>query len=140
MPLTYKYKKVKRAEEVYVKTPSIPVFLSGKGAKFQFMALLDSGADISVIPKDVAELLGLDLKGDIEEAKGIGGKVPAIETKMKIELGKPHENYVFDLPVKVILKEDEDLPILIGRNIFFDKFTITFDQKEDKIILKVKNS
>jgi|SRR3989338_486334 len=137
MSLTFKYKRVKRPNNTEIKSPSIPVTLSGSGGRYQFIALLDSGADISVIPKEVAELLGLDLSGKKEEARGIGGKVPAIQTKMNIELGKPHEIHSHNIPVKVILDgKDEEIPVLLGRAGFFDKFLITFNQKEEKVILK----
>lgn len=137
MSLTFKYKKVKRPNDIELKSPSIPVYLSGSTGKYQFMALLDSGADISVVPKEVAELLGLDLSGEREEARGIGGKVPAIQTNMNVEIGKPHEMYSYNIPVKVILDgKDEEIPVLLGRAGFFDKFVITFNQKEEKVILK----
>ncbi len=140
MTLTFKYKKVKRPNNIEVKSPSIPVTLWGAGQRFEFIALLDSGADVSAIPKDVAELLGLDLTGKKEEAAGIGGKVAAVQTNMNLELGKSHEIYQFKIPVKVILRDEgEKIPILLGRAGFFDKFVITFNQKEEKIILK-KNS
>mgnify|MGYP001592534256 FL=1 len=122
---------MKRPKDTEIKSPSIPVILSGKGNKYQFIALLDSGADLSVIPREVAELLGLDLNKKEEEARGIGGIVPAIQTNMNIELGKPHEMYSFNIPVKVILSDvDEEIPVLLGRAGFFDKFVISFDQKE----------
>ena len=137
MSLNFKYKKVKRFNNTEIKSPSIPVILSGSGSKYQFIALLDSGADVSVIPKEVAELLDLDLSGNKEEARGIGGKVPAIQSKINIELGKPHEMYNYNIPVKVILNEiDEEIPIILGRAGFFDKFLITFNQKDEKITLK----
>ena len=137
MSLTYKYKRVKRPDKSDIKSPSLSVTLWGSGLRYDFVALLDSGADISVISLDVAELLGLDLKGNKEEARGIGGKVFAIQTNMNIELGKPHERYSFKIPVKVIFDNgEEELPIILGRVGFFDKFVVTFDQKNEKIILK----
>lgn len=108
---------------------------------YQFIALLDSGADISVIPKDVAELLGLDMTGETEKATGIGGKVPAVQTTLNIELGKPHEMHQFNIPVKIILSDnDEEIPILLGRAGFFDRFVIIFDQKDEKVVLKYNSS
>ena len=101
------------------------------------MVLLDSGADISAIPRHMAELLNLDLNHAKEEAFGIGGKVPAIPTYMNIEINKNHERYSFRIPVKVIL-DGYDFPPLIGRAIFFDKFDITFKQSEKRVILKYK--
>lgn len=138
MTLTFKYKRVKRPNNVEIKSPSIPVSLWGVGQRFEFIALLDSGADVSVIPKDVAELLGLDLSGKREEARGIGGKVQTVQTRINLELGKPHEKYTFNsMPIKVILEDGNmEIPILLGRLGFFDRFTITFNQKEEKIILK----
>ena len=141
MSLTFKYKRVKRNKGIEIKSPSIPVNISGSGSKYQFIALIDSGADVSVIPKEVAELLGLDINKNKEEARGIGGKVPAIQTNINIEIGKPHEIYNFNIPVKVIMSDmDEEIPILLGRVGFFDKFIIIFNQKEEKIILKANTN
>ncbi len=137
MTLTFRYKKVKRPDNREVKSPSIPIILSGKSGKYQFIALLDSGADMSVIPEDVAELLGVDLTENKEEASGIGGKVPAIQSTIYLEIGKGHENYSFSIPIKVIFnKGGQEIPILLGRAGFFDKFVITFNQKDEKITLK----
>ncbi len=137
MTLTFKYKRVKRANNTEVKSPSIPVSLQGKGSKFEFIALLDSGADVSAIPKDVADLLGLDLSGKKEETRGIGGIVQAVSSKMNLEIGKPHEICSMILPVKVILDGmDKEIPVIIGRSGFFDYFTITFNQKKETISLK----
>jgi hypothetical protein len=38
-------------------------------------ALIDSGADLSVIPKALAEFLDLDLSGKEETSFGIGGEI-----------------------------------------------------------------
>lgn len=60
MTISFRYKTVKRPDGTEVRTPSIPILLEGK-EKFETLALLDSGADISAIPKDVADILGLKL-------------------------------------------------------------------------------
>ena len=136
MSLTFRYKDAPRSNNTKSLSPSIPVTLSGNSAgKYEFMMLLDSGADISAIPKHLAELINLDLNGKKEDAFGIGGKVLAISTHMNIEINKNHENYKFRVPVKVILDDYEFSP-LIGRAVFFDKFDITFRQSEKKVILK----
>lgn len=136
MTLTFRYKDVSRSNNTHSLSPSIPISISGgSGGKYNFIVLLYSGADISAIPKHMAELLNLDLNGKKEDAFGIGGKVPAISTRINIEISKGHEKYSFDIPVKVIL-DDYDFPPLIGRKIFFDKFDITFKQSEKKVTLK----
>ena len=140
MTLKFKYKKVKRPNDKEVKSPSIPISLQGNGSKYEFIALLDSGSDVYAIPKDVAELLGLDLSGKKEETRGIGGIVQAVSSKVNLEVGKPHEIYSMTLPVKVILDGmDKEIPVIIGRNVFFDYFVITFDQKKETISLKKNN-
>ncbi len=116
MAISFKYKAVRRPDQTTIKTPSVPVIFHGKQV-FETIALIDSGADISVISKDVAELLGLDLNKDIHFAFGIGGKVEAIETTVPITVEKGHERYTFSLPIKVILGK-YDFPILLGRQGF----------------------
>ena len=134
MTISFNYKNVKRPDGTYIKTPSIPILLTGKEA-FETIALLDSGADISAMPKNVAEILGLDLSGEITPAYGIGGSVDSVQTKVSMTVEKGHEHYSFQIPIKVIL-ENYDFPILLGRAGFFDKFVISFDQTQEKVFLK----
>lgn len=134
MTITFKYKTIKRPDGTEVKTPSIPILLNGK-EKFETIALLDSGADISAIPSAIAEILGIELKGEKTPAYGLGGKVDSIETRISITVEKGHEHYSFQIPVKVILG-NYDFPILLGRAGFFDKFIISFDQNQEKLSLK----
>lgn len=134
MTIYFKYKTVKRPDNTEVKTPSIPILLEGK-EKFETIALLDSGADISAIPLAVAEILGLDLSNEKTPAYGIGGKVDSIETRVKVIIEKGHEHYTFQIPIKVILG-DYDFPIILGRAGFFDNFIISFDQNQEKVSLK----
>ena len=134
MTISFKYKTVNRPDGTEVKTPSIPVILKWK-EQLETVALIDSGADISAMPKAVAEILGCDLSGNVELAYGIGGKVDSIQTKINLSIGKGHEQYEFQIPFKVILGH-YDFPILLGRLVLFDKFVISFDQSRDKISLK----
>lgn len=134
MTISFKYKTVKRPTGNEVKTPSIPIFLSGKD-KIDTIALLDSGADISAMPKDMAEILGLDLSGKRSSAYGIGGKTETVDTTVGITIKKGHEKYSFTMPIKVILGE-YDFPVLLGRVGFFEKFIISFNQVDEKVSLK----
>ena len=134
MTITFRYKSVKRPDGTTVKTPSIPIILKWK-EQFETVALVDSGADISAMSKEVAEILGCDLSGKIEPAYGIGGKVDSVQAKVNLIVEKVHERYEFEVPFKVILGQ-YDFPILLGRLGFFDKFVISFDQVQDKVMLK----
>ena len=134
MTLSFKYKSVKRPDGTEIKTPSVPITLIGK-EKFETLALLDSGADISAVPLAIAEILGLDLTGEKTPAFGIGGKVESIETKINLTIEKGHEHYSFQIPVKVILG-NYDFPILLGRVGFFEEFIISFDHSRGRVWLK----
>ena len=134
MTITFKYKTVKRPDGTNIKTPSIPILLNGF-EKFKTIALVDSGADISVMPKAIAELIGLNISGEITSAYGIGGRVDSVETKANITIEKGHEHYNFVMPIKVVLG-DYDFPVILGREGFFDKFVISFDQASEKVSLK----
>lgn len=134
MTISFNYKTVKRPDGTEVRTPSIPITLIGK-ERVDTIAMLDSGADISAISRDIAEILDLDLRTKHSPAYGIGGKVDAVDTIMGIIIEKGHEHYNFRIPVKVILG-NYDFPILLGRAGFFDKFIVSFNQAHEKILLK----
>ena len=114
MTLSFNYKSVKRPDGTEVKIPSIPILIHGE-ENIDTIGLLDSGADISAISKDFAELLGLNLKGKKSPAWGIGGKVDAVDTKMNITIEKGHEHYNFQIPVKVILDDYDFVQKEIGK-------------------------
>ena len=134
MTISFRYKTIKRPDGTNVKTPSIPIILKWK-EQFETVALIDSGADISAMPKAVAEILGCELNGKIEPAYGIGGKVDSVETKVNMIVEKGHEHYEFQVQIKVIL-DNYDFPILLGRKGFFNKFLISFDESKEKVSLK----
>ena len=136
MTITFKYKVVNRANGSKAFSPSIPITVCGNKNTIDTTALLDTGADTSVISKAFAELLGLNLKMPAETTTGIGGNVPAKRTKAVIMIQKGHEKYHITVPILVLLEEKENIEIILGRQVFFDEFSITFDQKNNKISLK----
>ena len=138
MALTFKYKSVKRPDNSQIKAPMIPLTIFGK-ENIDTLALLDSGVDISAMSKEMAELLGIDLNKEINFVYGIGGKVKSMQTIIKILIEHKHERYEVDLPIKIIL-DDYSFPLLLGRAIFFDEFVITFNQLNERIVLKKVNA
>ena len=55
---------------------------------------------------------------------------------MRVRVFQGHENYSFDIPVKVVLDPKSNIPVLIGREGFFEEFEITFDERRERISLK----
>lgn len=97
------------------------------------MCLLDSGADYSVLPKDLGEKLGIDFS----ELKVVDAP-EAIAGKINVKC------YVSSLSIKflgakilteVIWIDKENVMPVIGRKGFFDKFDVYFKQATDKITL-----
>jgi len=138
MSITFKYKFTKRPEPLNpIYTPSIPVTLAGRKESVDAIALLDSGADLSVIPNGLANILGLELSKETEEVYGIGGSLNSKTAIVQATIKNAHEKYSFKIPVKVIIDElDDEFPILIGRDGFFENFEITFKESARKITLK----
>jgi hypothetical protein len=135
MAISFKYKRVKRADGVERKLPYIPVYFKKGLSWVETRALLDSGADVSVMPKDFAELLGLDLNAEEEKANGIGGEVRVVNSKVDIMVKKGHESYSLLIPVQVVL-DNTKAPVIIGREGFFDEFVIEFNHLLERIKLK----
>ncbi len=133
--MTFKYRSVKRPDNTIVKAPQIPMTIFGLEI-IDTLALVDSGADISAMSQQMAEILGINFsKKEINSAFGIGGEVKSVQTKIKVLIEQKHERYELDLPVKIILDKYE-FPFLLGRIGFFDNFIITFDQSKEKVMLK----
>ncbi len=137
MTMTFKYKKISRTEYIdddY--NPSVPVTLIHGSKIVDVIALLDSGADISVIPKGIADILGMNLSGERETVIGIGGMAEAASSIMSVVIAKGHEKYSIKMPVKIIFDEEDMFQPILGREEFFEAFHITFKENEKKVVLK----
>ena len=93
---------------------------------------------MSVIPKEIAEIIGVEYLGEDELSGITGTKIKAKQGKINILFGKGRENYKIQIPV--IVPEKEDISIIIGRLGFFENFKITFSEREKKIIFKKDHS
>ncbi|MEK6835295.1 MAG: retropepsin-like aspartic protease [Nanoarchaeota archaeon] len=133
--MSFKYKEVKRPNGTIIKAPYIPIVLKSDKESIDVVGLIDSGADISVIPKEMAEILGLRLEKE-DESTGVGGKARTADSHVNIKIEKGHEKYEFRLPIKVLLQENSEIPVLLGRLAFFDNFNIIFEQSNQRVILK----
>ncbi|MCX6750016.1 MAG: retropepsin-like aspartic protease [Candidatus Pacearchaeota archaeon] len=140
MTISIKYHLIKRKDGAERKLPYIPIELHGeKGTLWvETYALLDSGADISVIPKDFAELIGVKMDGKPTIANGLGGEVNVVNSRMNVKMKGDRTTYEFNIPVQVILDESK-IPVLLGRDGFFSYFRIEFDHNNERIRL-IKNN
>lgn len=84
---------------------------------------VDSGADVTLIPKSVGDLLGLKLASpqEIREVKGIGKRgVPIVIRRLHLQVASK----VF--PARVAWCLLEEVPLLLGRLDCFRLFAVTF--------------
>lgn len=98
-----------------------------------FKMLVDSGADFTLIPKDIGLALGYSLSESepFSKAEGIGGIVEYVLRNIEIKI----DSHSFMAPMAWIqTKECSD--IILGREVVFDIFNIEFLQAEEKIIFK----
>jgi len=99
------------------------------------MALIDFGADISAMSKEMAESLGLNINQKQDVSFGIGGKVKSVNSTVAFLIMQGHERYKLIIPIKIIL-DDFSFPFLLGRKGFFNEFIITFDENKERVSLK----
>ena len=133
MSFSFKYKPAKLKSGKAIYRPMLPLTIFGEET-IDIFAMLDSGSDISVLPKEIAETLEIKYFEE-DELYGItGNKVKSKIGRVNISFGKGRENYRFQIPV--VVPEKGDTPIILGRTGFFNKFKITFFEKEKRIIFK----
>ena len=128
----FKRRQSKRLGEVL--KPLIPVRLVGPESSETVLMLLDSGADLSLIPYSVGEAIGLEPDmSRRSEIQGVGeGSVPYILSRVQISIGAT------EVPVRIGWTLIEEVPLLLGRLDVFRHFAIEFRTFENKILLKAQ--
>lgn len=88
--------------------------------------IVDTGADYTMLPRFLAQSLGIDLKRDCKtiETQGVGGnsKVFLVKEKISVKIGQ------FYRKVPLGFLSNNLIPPLLGRLEFFDTFKVTFDK------------
>lgn len=106
-------------------------FINGEKKVLEY-PYVDSGADISLMPKSVGDFLGFEIEktDQITEIKGIGERgVPIIIKKAKIRIGEKL------LETRIAWALIEEVPLLLGRTDVFNLFDICF-KKNKKTVFK----
>ena len=117
-------------EEDGVLTPVLDVsFQRTKGRRTRRLFVVDSGADTSVGPRKLCELLGLTWNAGIQtEIRGISQReecvVPARVHEVTVFVAEARKQIL--LP---ICFAEGDAPLLLGRDGFFDAFVVQFDKQ-----------
>ena len=120
------------------KRPVVEVTLSKNGKNRDFLAIIDSGADVTTMSTQVAEILGIDWRNCR------GGNLLGISGVMqnsyydKLDITVKALDDTFTIPV---VFTETDIPILLGQEGFFDRYRIKFEKDHDtfEITLTPKN-
>ncbi len=110
--------------------PLIPITVHGLKNSIHTYALINSSSIISLFPKAIAEVSGVDLS--YAEEVYLPSVDGYVKTKIAtIQITIEHANFSAKIPVAFVEHMESSLPI-IGRQGFFKHFEIVFrDQKHE---------
>ena len=131
--ITFYYRKMKSRVLGEILRPVADIRLqTRKGKWIKYEAFIDSGADITIIPYSVGKYIGFEMKEEnLVQFQGVAGKnIPTILTKVRMRIGD------VELEPRVAWALIEEAPPLLGRLDIFDRFNITFKEREGKIIFE----
>jgi hypothetical protein len=124
MRVEFPYRKEKSSTFGVMYRPVAKVILENE---FDQWLYVDSGADITLLPLSVGDLVGLRrLKQDkLQRIMGVGkSSVPVIVKKTSMRIGS------LAFRARVAWSQVEEVPPLLGRTDVFRKFSVTFKEKE----------
>lgn len=88
--------------------------------------IIDTGADYTLIPKYLAQVIGIDIGKETIPIKtqGVGGQetVFLLKNRIKVRIG----NYERSIMLGVI--NNNHIPPLLGRHTFFETFKVIFEK------------
>src|SRR3979411_2368008 len=129
--MKYRYSVVSGQSNIdgsYTKRPIVEVELSRGTQRRKFLALIDSGADQIMMPAAIAEALGIDRDRSARRTS-LGFSMDPIDGFIgHLTFQIEHQADPFEAPVIFI---DTDVPVLLGREGFFDRYRIKFEQDHD---------
>lgn len=132
MEIEFDFRKEKSGLFGSIYRPIAKLTLLHKDKSVPQIFYVDSGADITLIPRSVGEILAFDnpAPSEINNIKGIGEKgVPIVIRKITIALAN------FKIQSHIGWALIEDVPLLLGREDFFKYFDITFS-KNKKVVFR----
>jgi predicted aspartyl protease len=136
-------------KRIPVRRPRIEIILrknsevkSSSNPEFRTHGLVDSGADICLVPRQIADVLQIDLNSaQKKESTGADGKFDTYQTQVYLELVYRNipvgiEMVDVSIPEKDPDGIDLDQNILLGRRDLFKKYEITFNEVDKTILFK----
>lgn len=131
VPMRFEYKKIGNFLR-----PVIPIELEHDAFKLKYEVLIDSGADMNIMPSDIGEALNIDVSsGRRAEVGGItpGERSPYYVHSVAMRVG----GWAYtDIEVGFM----PDMPAygygVVGQRGFFDLFKVIFDLRKEEIEIR----
>jgi hypothetical protein len=123
-----------KIKDGFVLRPKIPVSISYKGNRIDTYGFIESGSDITILPREIAKALDIELTGKETEIRGIGGGL----LKVVIDFVNLNIGGIL-LPqtrVHVPIEESKDVDqLILGHEPLFQEFNISFEYNAKRIVL-----
>ena len=128
-------------EGEHIRLPLLHVRLKNRknGLSLRTTGLVDSGATITFIPTDLADALELESVGE-EKSVGAGGEFNTwISEDLTIEILKGSNVAVslYGDGIQVPFDPDAITYVILGRDLLFSIYDITFQENQLKTVLKI---
>ncbi|MBE3121153.1 MAG: retroviral-like aspartic protease family protein [Thermoplasmata archaeon] len=127
--LSYAFIPYRIGNEI-IPRPMLPVTLKRTSQTFPTMLLVDSGADYSMLQREIVqEALHIDISTLPEkgETSGVTGKAKIAWITVKVLFGQKNLQFEEDIPFQVSLEPEKDTPLsLLGRLPFFYKYRVDY--------------
>ncbi len=128
--MKFRYKKIAPG----ILRPVIPIELFYEGKHVRYEALIDSGADIALMPAELGDILGLHVRSGTKGVVGgiTGGGLPYYRHPVAIRIGGwAHNVEVGFMP---------DMPPfgygVLGQRGFFDLWKVLFDGRAGEVEIR----
>lgn len=135
MRFSYRRYRIQTASDQIkiVYRPVVPILIHGPNASIELVALVDTGADFTMLPWKLVDLLGVSLDHSRPaEVTGFGDPtVTAVPAEVELEVGRGRTTYRWR--TEAYFADQEFL--LLGYEGFLEFFIATFDGAEKTLEL-----
>ncbi|MBI4546377.1 MAG: aspartyl protease family protein [Ignavibacteriae bacterium] len=114
-----------------VSDPKIPLSVRTLAGYSTYRFLIDTGADFSLAPRRLAQQLGLEWK-TLPETRVMGIEQAGVMARLGL---MPIRLQSIELKVRTLFVDTRKPLFILGRADFLDRFVLTIDQHQRKIIL-----
>jgi len=128
-------------ELVVIFRPEVQITVHGPKGSGDFVALVDTGADNTILPESIARDLGIPLiPGEGPAATAFGGQeMPLSYADVQLELVHPDETLRWLARVYFVADGGDRETLILGHQGFLDYFTATFSGDDCALDLKANS-